>query len=245
MNIKEELSCKYCNEIFNNPIALPCGDSICKHHIDELISNRSSNTFLCPLCNEENCSNLKFKVNKLIQRLIKRELHEFRLNPKYENSLKSLKTEIENLETILKDPENYIFEEISELKRQVDLDRERLKNEIDDSANDLIKQLESYEKKFMAEFKANIDLDSYSDLVESYKNQLKNYEKFLRLFSVENEKRDEKCIEIQKQIETLQHKTRDLKHKSFSKVSLKYQNQTESIFGRLIVQVGFSLPFFL
>ena len=184
-------------------------------------------------------------MNKLIQRLIKRELHEFRLNPKYENSLNSLKTEIENFETILKDPENYIFEEISELKRQVDLDRERLKNEIDDSASDLIKQLESYEKKFMTEFKANIDVDSYNDLVESFKNQLKNYEKFLRLFSVENEKRDEKCNEIQKQIETLQLKTREVKNKSFSKVSLKYQKQTENIFGRLIVQVGFSLAFFL
>ena len=41
----------------------------------------------------------------------------------------------------------------SELNRQVDLDREKLKNEIDDLSDDLIKQLESCEKKFKAEYK--------------------------------------------------------------------------------------------
>jgi hypothetical protein len=52
------------------------------------------------------------------------------------------------LAVLLKDPENFIYEEINELKRKVDLDREKSKKEIDELANDLIQQLESYETTF-------------------------------------------------------------------------------------------------
>ena len=131
MTIKKELTCQYCNEIYKNPITLACGDSICKHHIQELISNSSINKFNCPLCNKEN-PNQELNPNKILEKLIKIELHEFKINPIYETVLNNLKTEIGNLEAIVKDPENYIYEEISELKRRVDLDREKIKSEIDD-----------------------------------------------------------------------------------------------------------------
>lgn len=38
----------------------------------------------------------------------------------------------------------------------MDLDRESLKNEIDSRADSLIHQLETYEKKFKAEYKTNV-----------------------------------------------------------------------------------------
>jgi hypothetical protein len=139
MNIKEELTCKYCNQIYNIPVTLACGDSLCKHHIDELISNNSSNILECPLCNETN-TNHDFKVNKLIEKLIKRKLHEFKLNSKHEAVLNNLKIEIEKLALLLKDPENFIYQEFDELKRLVDLDREQMKIEIDKLANELIQQ---------------------------------------------------------------------------------------------------------
>ena len=80
--------------------------------------------------------------------MLETELHAIRMNPNYEKTLNNFKMEIRNLQTILKDPENFIYEEINELKRQVDLDREKPKGEIDELADDLIQQLESYEKKF-------------------------------------------------------------------------------------------------
>jgi hypothetical protein len=74
MNIKEKLTCVYCNEISKNPITLNCcGDSICKHHIEELVANSSSNKFMCPLCNEENAAQ-HLKVNKLVQSLLEKKL---------------------------------------------------------------------------------------------------------------------------------------------------------------------------
>ena len=242
MNIREELTCKYCNQIYKNPITLTCGDNVCKHHIEELvISNNSSNKFPCPLCNKQNL-NLTFEVNKLIEKLIKKELHEFKLNPKYEKTLNNLHIEIKKLEAILNDPHNYIYNEVSELKRLVDLDREKFKKQIDTLADDLITQLESYEARFKTEYGENVDLNYYNDLVESSKRQLAEYETCLNLFSVEIEKRDEKFKASETLIDTIQPKIKELKDKLFSNVSIKYkqmEKNIENVFGKLIIQVSF------
>jgi hypothetical protein len=37
-----------CNKYFKEPIALPCGDTICKEHVNSL-----NTTIKCPICDEE------------------------------------------------------------------------------------------------------------------------------------------------------------------------------------------------
>jgi len=53
---------------------------------------------------------------------------------------------IENLD---KDPENYIFEYFEELKRQVDLRRDKLKLELDNFSDEIIKSIESTKDNFI------------------------------------------------------------------------------------------------
>ena len=256
MNIKEKLTCKCCNEIYNNPVTLACGDTVCRHHIEEQISSYSlSRTFLCPLCNRENL-NQNLDVNKVIQSLLEIELHEYQINPVYKTVLKNLNKEIENLESILKDPENCIFEEIGELKRQVDLDRERLKTDIDSFANDFINRLESHEARFKNEYKANVDLEHYKALVESSKKQLAEYEQSLSMFSTKKEERYAKRIESEKIIDKLQPEIKELKDKLISNLSINYKPveiKIEDFFGSLTISVSKSKnkyrsvldPFFL
>ena len=168
-------------------------------------------------------------------------MHEFKLNPKYEETLNSLKTKITTLENILNDHQNFIYEEISELKRQVDLDRENIKSDIDKLADDLIQQLESYKARFNTEFKTNVDLDFYNGLVESSKKQFIEYERHLSLFSVENQQREEKYKQSEQLVEVLHPKINELKEKIFSNLSLKYrktENNIENMFGKLIIQVS-------
>ena len=238
MNIKEELTCQYCNQIFKHPIILNCcGENICKHHVDEMVSNK----FLCPLCKEEN-KNQIFKANKIIEKLIKRELHAFELDPKYETVLSSLRIEIEKIAAILKDPENYIYEEISELKRQVDLDRERLKIRIDELANDLIQQLESYERKFKSEYKAKVNLEHYNHLVKTSRKQLVEFENFFELFSTKNQEREEKYKDCERLVKVVQPSLIEIKNKLFSDLSLTYQlmeHKIEDLFGKLEIKVSY------
>ena len=238
MNINEKLSCKYCREIFKKPVYLICcNKNICKHHIDKIVNEALSNTFSCPLCNQENTKQ-NFHCNELIEDLIELELHKYKLDPKYKITRDNLMIEIENLEKILKDPENIIYEKLSELKRQVDLDRESIKNEIDTLADGLIQQLESYEKKFKAEYKEKIDLDKYNELVESSRANLKEYEKYLNMFSVENNARNEKTSEIEKLINILQSEIEEIKSKLFSNLRINYKPQVmdrSGSFGKLII----------
>ena len=65
-----------------------------------------------------------------------------------------------------------------------------MKSEIDKLAENFIKQLESYAKKFKAEQKKNVNLEHYNALVESSRKQLIEYKKCFSLFSVENENKN-------------------------------------------------------
>ena len=240
MNIKEELTCKHCNETYTQPIILNCcGENICKQHIDELV--KSSTKFTCPLCSLEN-ENKSFITNKFIQKMVENELHKFEIDPKYKQTLASLRAEIENLEKVLNEPEYFIFNEINELKRQVDLDREKLKSEIDELADDLIQKLESYEKKFKAEYKSVLDNpDRYKDLADSSKKQLVEFEKYFYLFSVKNEERDEKSKEVERMVNVLQPSLKEVKEKIFLNLSLSYspmEDKIENVYGKLSIRVS-------
>ena len=111
--------------------------------------------------------------------MVEAELHKFEINSIHKETLGNLKTEIQKLEEILKNPETIIYEEISELKRQVDLDRETLKSKIYQLADDIIQQLESYRLRFKTEYKTNSQFKLYKTLVESSKKQLSEYEKYI------------------------------------------------------------------
>ena len=240
MNIKEKLTCNYCNEIYKQPVTLACGDTICIEHIDKIISSDSAKKLISPICNQENV-NQNHSANKLVEALLQIEIHKFELDPKYELIFNNLKREIQNLEKILNDPENYIYEEINELKRQVDLDRENLKSEIDNLADELIKKLESYDAMLKAEYKTKVDLDYYTGLVESSKKQLDDYEKCLKFFSSKNEERSEKCIQSEVTINKLQPNTKELKDKLLADLKITYHQakiKKEDLFGKLIISVS-------
>ena len=158
MNVEEDVTCTYCKNIYNDPVFLNCcGNNICKQHIDSILAKKETiEEPACPLCNTE-IQNQTFHINRPLKNLIeKRELHNLKLDPKFENTLINFKDKIENMEKLEKDPDSIIYESISELKRQVDLDREQLKEKIDQQADEIIKTLESLEIEFKQESKAKV-----------------------------------------------------------------------------------------
>ena len=62
------------------PITIPCGYSVCKKHLDELLENsREDNKFQCELCHEEhNIPEKGFVVKRLIQNALYIELKKFK-----------------------------------------------------------------------------------------------------------------------------------------------------------------------
>ena len=241
MNIKDQLTCKLCYQIYKNPISLPCGCNTCKQHVEEAISNSSSNKFMCPLCDVENFKQT-FNINRVIENMVEKELHKFEIDSEHKLILSSFKKEIANLETLIRDPENVIYEKIGELKLKVDLDREEKKNEIDKLADGLIQQLKTFENNFKAGCRTNIDLEGYNGLVELSKKQLDEYEKYLDLFSSKKEERDEKSKHIEKLVNKLQLVIAEAENSLFSDQSIIYKPSeigSRDLFGKLLIKVRF------
>ena len=242
MNIKENLTCKCCNKVLYEPIALTCcGESMCKQHINELLSIDDSNTFSCPFCDKQN-PNQNIEVSKTIQYLIDIEAHKFTIDPKYERVLNNFKTEIRNLERILNEPESFIKEKINQLKVQVDLDREKTKSEIDRLADDMIKQLEAFDKQFIEEYNDSyVDLKYFISIFVTSNQQLADYEKFLSLLSTKAEERVKKRKESENLITNLQSNIEELKENLFSNISITYKpvkNKIQDLYGKLIIKVN-------
>jgi hypothetical protein len=154
-----------------------------------------------------------------------------------------LKIEFEKLESFQKHPENLVYEEISEFKKRVDLEKERLKSQIDTIVNDFMQDLESYEKKFTTEYQANIDLNDYNGLVESSRAQLIELEKFLKLNSIKNEEREEKSSQREQIIDMLQSRMKKAKNTLLSSLLVKQKpidsiengNRIENMFRKLVL----------
>ena len=240
MNIKEQLTCKYCKEIFKKPVSLNCcGENICNIHLNEFFFNDDSKKFLCPFCKVE-IPNQNFTVNKLIESLVENELYKLEIDFNYNSTLNDFKTEIEKFEAILNKPKLYIHKEIKILMKQVITERKRLKSKINIQADNLLQQLKSYRTKFRTDLKKNVDLIDYNRLVESSRKQLKIYEKSLRLFSVNDNQRAKERKASLKLIDLMQTKFQEFKDKIFSNLSITYEpneNPIENLNGKLIVKV--------
>ena len=239
--MNREFTCKICDEIYTNPITLNCcAENICKKHVEQIMSR---GTFTCLLCKEENY-NQNLKVNKFVEKLIAQDLHKYEIESKYQETLNNLEKEVEKIEAILNNHDKVIHEEINELKRQVDLEREILKSQIDERADDLIQQLESYEAKFKTEYKTIVDFEHYNSLVESSRKKLEEYESCLNLFSAKHQEREEKYIESENMIKNLQAEIVELNNRLVSNLSITYKpfrGNMEDLYGQIITKVSESI----
>ena len=234
MNLIDNLTCKYCNKIYTEPVFLNCcGENICK---EDILLFKSP--FTCPICNTDTKKG-KFQINQTLHVLIDEvELHKLKIDPSYLKKLKQFKEKIATIESIHKDPLNVIYEKISELKMDVDLDREKAKAEIDTLADEMITKLNYLEDEFKAESSSKEILSYYGNLIGFMKKELNEYEKHLKSLSYTDEDRKKKRNEVAEAIGILEKETNEFKNKLFKHKSLTYepmQLNIGSLFGTLIV----------
>ena len=123
----------------------------------------------------------------------------------------------------------------------MDLEREILKSQIDERADDLIQQLESYEAKFKTEYKTIVDFEHYNSLVESSRKKLEEYESCLNLFSAKHQEREEKYIESENMIKNLQAEIVELNNRLVSNLSITYKpfkGNMKDLYGQIITKVS-------
>ena len=236
MNIKDDFTCSHCKETYMDPVFLTCcGENVCKKHIDDLLLQTEN--VLCMFCDKA-LPRQEFQINKVLKNLIDRELHTVTIDRKYEDVLEQLKKKISQIENMHVDPENVIYTKISELKRQVDLDRENAKLKIDKSADEIIKKLESYRTELKAGCHSISDSEYNAEIVAGMKIKLAEYESILRSLGKTNQDRENKCNEIEQATFILETEIQDYEFKLFKNKTLEYAPMiNKTVFGKLIVSI--------
>ena len=145
--ILNAVKCVVCHGILEYPLILPCNDNICKKHV----SNQTNNVIRCEKCGvEHQIPTNGFQLNSALKEIIETEIANLDFGSVHKEAKKSCKCvedSLKEFELLLKDPNFYSHQKISELKNIVQLKGEELKLIIDEETKKLIDRLEEYEKE--------------------------------------------------------------------------------------------------
>ena len=201
------IKCPICKEILNLPVILPCGHTVCKNHVDKVTENKETK-IMCSLCDEFYVIPANgFVTNRVLNSLLENETKMVYFGNNIRSSYNSAKETYESFEELLdgfnrikNDPEMKIHTVINELRNNVDVRREYLKEEIDKKSLAMIEKLNEFEK----DCKANVPNVKFDSKIGEKWERLKIY---LRKHLDETRKKNV-TVEIYDKCETIFDETK-------------------------------------
>ena len=112
--VSSYFDCELCNKLLVDPIVLPCGNCICKSHLNELLNNisKKESTFICCMCRDEHhIPKNGFMIQKNLQDLLNLEFNALKLSPEFDECMKEIENARNNMakvELLEQNTENYI-----------------------------------------------------------------------------------------------------------------------------------------
>lgn len=133
-------NCALCNRLLTDPVTLECGYNVCCSHLNIVLG---SSSYFCDLCHQLHfISKLKLHTNQDVLNSLVKKLQSDPLSLIDEAS-----ETLQKMDTA--DPEYFVYEYFEDLKRQVDLRREKLKTEIDEHSDKLIQTIAERQADYM------------------------------------------------------------------------------------------------
>jgi hypothetical protein len=188
---KKFFDCDLCHQVLVDPISFPCGNNVCKDHLDKLLKNVSKEKcfFQCEICKEEHfIPKSGFKVDKRLQVGLEIQLSTLKLTPIFEEcktEIKKAHEKVAEIEALEKNSEGYLYEYFEDIKRQVDIRREDLKIKIDKYSDEVIQSIEGTHKNYIKIFK---QINKISTDIEQSKKELDDYVKRFDTFDIDDKK---------------------------------------------------------
>jgi hypothetical protein len=170
-----------CNKYFKEPIALPCGDTICKEHLNNL-----DTTYKCPICDEEFIiPDEGFRINKKMNDAIKDNTHLTGQHKQVKYLLDQLERMIDNFhKSNSANPQLYIHEYFAAIRNKIDLHRDQMIESIHKRSEELLNKLNNMEQ----ECYQNEQKLEKTDYKEKNKDKMNELVEKLREFDIkENE----------------------------------------------------------
>jgi WD40 repeat protein len=129
-----------CKKYLRDPISLPCGETICKLHIDD-----TSTSFKCPVCDEDH---IKPQVNMKMNSVLNKNLHLTGQHKQVKESFDKLEKEINDFQkSNLAHPQLYIHDFFSEIRNKIDLHRDQMIENIQQRSEKLLNRLKLIEQE--------------------------------------------------------------------------------------------------
>jgi len=169
--IHDLFNCKRCKDVLVDPVILPCGETVCKTHTNEINQGK------CILCfKTHSVPKEGFIENRTVKNLLEYKAQKINLNfsqfNDYNKIIQDLNKNLREIEAIRKDPDNYISEYFGELTRQVDLRRETLIEDIHKYSDELIQKIEKLKLDCVAKSKEASKITDELDMIKTKINGL-------------------------------------------------------------------------
>lgn len=185
-SVKNLLTCQFCKQTFSStPVVLNCCDvTICSVHLE---SSSTSNPdikkrkyYKCNFCEfSHEPSNKHFSTNKIAESLLNFD----KTHKKVKLQCSFLRSSLKKCQDLLSEPNKFIYDHVAFLKSEVQTRREEIKIEIDKTSDEMLKELEAYERECydslkMSELKEAIALlesenRDAQDTLDKWMNELK------------------------------------------------------------------------
>jgi hypothetical protein len=156
-DIISELKCPMCNDIYDEPKMLPCGNAVCNQCILTIESNRikETNDFKCVICNEMHQFAKKgFPLCKPLYKILSKSSNAIYRGEQIEKlaaNIKFIENELRKMEFDLNHGTDVIKDHCIELRRQVQLATETSIQKIYQFNETMIKKVDDFElESFLA-----------------------------------------------------------------------------------------------
>jgi len=184
--INDLFNCKVCKGVLVDPILLPCGETVCKAHTDEISKDK------CMLCSGTHLIPLEgFLENRIVKDLLENRANEINLNfskfKEYKKIIQDLNENLSEIETIQKDPENYLSEYFGELTRQVDLRRVTVIRDIHKYSDELIQKIEKLKQDCVEKSKEATKITQVLETIKPKMNDLNSMFHSLEIDDIKHE----------------------------------------------------------
>ena len=171
--LKSNLTCSYCLKIYKNPIELPCKDSVCYEHLTEKDVVKI-NKIKCTKCKQEfEVKENEFPSASLVNQLLNNQVflsdEEISLKEKFEDSIRAFYEIYEEYSTSKNKLDSVCHDHFQEIRRQLDIHREEMKEKIDEIYVDMIERTKKFETSYSKKLNDTFEVSSLKTLTEKLK----------------------------------------------------------------------------
>ncbi len=150
--VRSICTCEHCGKFYESPIKLPCFNTICLAHLNELLKNKSKNVIHCCFCKKDHQIPANgFERYAKIDEIIQSKSHLYEDEKEFALFIETSTRKIKELNTELdsKQPDilEIVIKRLSNLRNQIELDAARHKKNIDLECGKIVKKLDLFQEK--------------------------------------------------------------------------------------------------